>query len=74
MPQEYGHFHIMERINDNAYKMDLLGEYVVSYLFNVSNLSLFYVGDDLRMNLFKQKENDVIQTIPRYLLKVEVGP
>jgi hypothetical protein len=64
----------MERINDNAYKMDLLGEYVVSYLFNVSNLSLFYVGDDLRMNLFKQKENDVIQTIPRYLLKVEVGP
>jgi len=74
MPQEYGHFHIMERINDNAYKMDLLGEYVVSYLFNVSNLSLFYVGDDLRMNPFKQKENDVIQTIPRYLLKVEVGP
>jgi hypothetical protein len=54
--------------------MDLLGEYVVSYLFNVSNLSLFYVGDDLRMNPFKQKENDVIQTTPRYLLKVEVGP
>jgi len=65
--------HIMEMINDNAYKMDLLGEYV-SYLFSVSNLSLFDVGDDLRMNPFKQKENDEIQTTPGYLLKVEVGP
>ena len=57
MPREYGHFHIMERINDNAYKI----EYVVSYIFNVSDLSLFDAGDDLMMNPFKQKENDVIK-------------
>jgi hypothetical protein len=28
--------------------------------FNVSDLSLFDVGDDLRMNPFKERENDVI--------------
>jgi hypothetical protein len=74
MPRKDDPFQIIERINGNAYKVDLPGEYDFSATFNVSNLSLFYVGDDLRMNPFKQKENDVIQTTPRYLLKVEVGP
>jgi hypothetical protein len=41
-------FQILERINDNAYKVDLLGEYGVSAIFNVSDLTLFDVGDDLR--------------------------
>ena len=38
---------MIERINDNAYKIDLLGEYNVSTSFNVSDLSPFdYAGDD----------------------------
>jgi hypothetical protein len=41
-------FQILERINDNAYKVDLLGEYGVSAIFNVSDLTLFDVGDDSR--------------------------
>jgi len=40
MPWEYGHFQIIERIDDNTYIVDLLGEYDVSSTFNVF-LSLF---------------------------------
>ena len=43
---------MLERINENAYKIDLPGEYNVSATFNVSNLSLFDMDADLRRNLF----------------------
>jgi hypothetical protein len=48
----------VERINDNAYKLDLLGEYGVSASFNVVDLSSFDVGDDLRTNPSQGGEND----------------
>jgi hypothetical protein len=47
MLQIDGHFQIIERINDNAYKIDLLGEYDVNVTFNVVD-----VGDDSRSNSF----------------------
>jgi hypothetical protein len=34
-------FQVVERINDNAYKLDLPGEYGVSASFNVADLSPF---------------------------------
>ena len=49
---------MLERINDNAYKIDLPGEYNVSATFNVSDLSLFDVGGDSRSNLFEERGND----------------
>jgi len=51
---------ILERINDNVYKVDLSYEYDVSVTFNVFNLFLFDIGDDLRSNLFKKRENNSI--------------
>jgi phage portal protein BeeE len=36
----------------------LLGEYGVSAIFNVSNLTLFDVGDDSRSNHFEEIEDD----------------
>jgi hypothetical protein len=63
MPREYGSFQITEKINDNAYNVDLLGEYKVSVMFNVSDLFLFDVGLD-----------DIIQLIPKNPLVVLVGP
>ena len=39
-------FQIMEMINDNIYKLDLLGEYYVSVTFNISDIFLFDIGDD----------------------------
>jgi hypothetical protein len=51
-------FHILERINDNTYKVDLLGEYGVSATFNIFNFCLFDVGYNSRLNRFKKREND----------------
>ena len=67
-------FQILERINDNAYKIYLLGEYGISATFNVYSLSLFNVGDNSKSNSFKKRGDDVIQTTPKDLLEVPVGP
>ena len=58
MPQWDGPFQVLVRINENAYKLDLLGEYNVSATFNVSDLSLFDIGSDSRSNLFEERGND----------------
>jgi len=61
MPQADGPFEILERINDNAYKVDLPGDYDVSATFNVADLSS-YLDDnyleDLRANSPSQGENN----------------
>ena len=58
-PRGDGPFQILERINDNAYKVDLPGEYNVSATFNVADLSPFDVGDafDSRTNPFEERGN-----------------
>lgn len=58
-PRGDGPFQVVAKINDNAYKLDLPGEYNVSATFNVSDLSPFDVGPDSRTNLFEEGENDV---------------
>ena len=57
-PRGDGPFQILEKINDNAYKVDLPGEYNVSATFNVADLSLFDVGEDSRSNPFEKRGND----------------
>jgi hypothetical protein len=65
-------FQIIERINDNTYKVDLPGEYGVSATFNIADLSLFDVGEDLRSNPFEERGDDAIQA-PKDLLEVPIG-
>ena len=52
LPRGDGPFQVVERVNNNAYKLDLPGEYGVHATFNIIDLSLFYVDDklDLRTN------------------------
>ena len=57
-PRGDGPFQILEKINDNAYKVDFPGEYNVSATFNVIDLYLFDVGEDLRSNPFEERGND----------------
>ena len=45
-PRRDGPFQVLVRINDNAYKLDLLGEYHISATFKAFDLSLFDVGDN----------------------------
>ena len=54
--------------------MDLLGEDNISATFNVSDLSPFDVGDDLRMNPFEERGNDENQQAFKDSLHVPVGP
>ena len=49
---------ILEKINDNTHKVDLKGEYKVSAIFTVSDLSPFDVGEDSRSNPFEERGND----------------
>jgi len=50
MPRANGPFEVLERINNNAYNINLPWEYGVSTTFNVADLSL-YLEDDTLENL-----------------------
>jgi hypothetical protein len=55
-----GPFQILERINDNIYKIDLPSEYGVIGTFNIYDLSLFNIGNNSRLNHFKKRGDDII--------------
>jgi len=61
MPRAEGPFRIIGQLNDNAYKVDLLGDYGVFATFDVANLSP-YLDDNylenLRANSSSQGVND----------------
>ena len=73
-PRGDGPFQVLERINDNAYKLDLPGEYNISATFNVFDLSPFDIGDDSRMNPFEERGNDENQQAFKDPLHVPVRP
>ena len=53
-------FEVLEKINDNAYKVDLSGEYGVSCTFNVTDLKPYFDDDkleNLRANSLQQGED-----------------
>ena len=58
---------VLERINNNAYKIDLLGDFSVHSTFNVVDLSHFDVSDDFsdsRTNPFEEGEDDKNHDVP----------
>ena len=69
-----GPFQILEIINGNAYKVDLLGKYSVSATFNISEISLFDVGDYSKSTSFWKRGDGAIQSMPNDLLEVPVWP
>jgi hypothetical protein len=75
LPRGDGPFQVLKRINDNAYELDLPGEYNVSATFNVTDWSPFDVGGDLRANPFQEEGNDGDQgTTSKDLVQVPIGP
>ncbi|KAK5843691.1 hypothetical protein PVK06_006149 [Gossypium arboreum] len=56
-PRGDGPFQVLKCINDNAYQIDLPGEYNVSATFNVADISPFDIAD-LRANPFVEEGND----------------
>ncbi|XP_059290738.1 uncharacterized protein LOC132044275 [Lycium ferocissimum] len=69
MPRGDGPFEVLERLNDNAYKIDFPPECQVHNTFNICDLSLFDVDDqdplNLRTNSLQEGENDAIQVASR---------
>ncbi|KAL4291903.1 hypothetical protein GQ457_14G015330 [Hibiscus cannabinus] len=63
LPRGDGPFQIVEKVNDNAYKLDLPGEYTVSATFNISDLTPFYDSADLRSNPFQEGGDDVSTSV-----------
>ena len=57
-PRGDGPFRVLERINDNAYKIELPGEYGVSATFNVADLSPFFGSTESRTTPFQEGEDD----------------
>jgi len=57
LPRGDGLFLMIEKINDNTYKLDILGEYNVRASFNIVDLSPFDVSEDSRTNPFQEKGN-----------------
>ena len=56
-------FHVLERINDNAYKVDLSSQIGVRATFNVADHNLFDTGFDSRSNPFKERGDDMDQSM-----------
>ena len=58
-PRGTGPFRVLEKINDNAYKLELPGEFKISPVFNASDLSPFLADDGvLRPEPFQGGGND----------------
>ncbi|XP_065871915.1 uncharacterized protein [Euphorbia lathyris] len=58
-PRGDGPFRVLERVNDNAYKIDLPGEYNVSATFNVTDLSFYDAESDSRPNPLEEGGSDI---------------
>ena len=71
---------MVECINNNAYKFDLLGEYGIHAIFNVADLSPFYANDefDLGTNHLQEEWRDeglkAVQTSHDQFVLVPNGP
>ncbi|PON38022.1 hypothetical protein TorRG33x02_346050, partial [Trema orientale] len=75
LPRGDGRFQVIERINDNAYKLKFPNEYNVSASFYIFDLSPFDIGDDSRTNPFHGRGNNENKgATPKDLLHVSVGP
>lgn len=53
-PRGDGPFRVLERINDNAYKLELPGAYNINATFNIADLSLYDRGDEEQERLMGQ--------------------
>jgi hypothetical protein len=61
-PHGDGPFHILDRINDKTYKINLPSEYSDNAIFNV-DLTSFDIGFDSRLNPFKESGDGVDKPI-----------
>ena len=78
LPRSDGPFEVAEKINPNAYKIDLPEEYGVSATFNVADLSPYLDADEelpsLTTNSSQAGDDDGDHSHDRSMIKVAQGP
>ncbi|XP_071918755.1 uncharacterized protein [Coffea arabica] len=81
LPRGDGPFQVLERINDNAYKLELPGEYGVHATFNVSDLSPFHADDEFDLGTNRLQEEGTneegltaAQTSSAQVMQIPSGP
>ena len=67
MPRRNGPFKVLEKVNNNAYKLELPADMVVSPIFNIGDFTPYLEdeddGDDLREN-HNQEGDDEVNSMP----------
>ncbi|PKI68234.1 hypothetical protein CRG98_011370 [Punica granatum] len=77
MPRAEGPFRVKEKVNDNAYKIELLDDYNVLATFNVRDLFPYFEDEedlDLRANPSKPGGDDVPKNAVQDEAKSSLGP
>jgi hypothetical protein len=75
MPRADGPFKILEKINDNAYKLDLPPEFGVSPTFNISNSKPYLgEGDELESRMPPNQEGEDDEDINTIYTSTPRGP
>jgi hypothetical protein len=75
MPRADGPFKILEKINDNAYKLDLLPEFGVSPTFNIPDLKPYLgEGDELESRTPPIQEGEDDEDINTIYTSTPRGP
>ena len=59
MPRAEGPFEVIEKVNENAYKLYLGGKHGVASTFNVGDLAPYLEDDELRAIPFQEGEDDL---------------
>ncbi|PKI72282.1 hypothetical protein CRG98_007356 [Punica granatum] len=77
MSRAEGPFRFKEKVNDNAYKIELPDDYSVSATFNVRDLSPYFEDEeylDLRANPFEPGGDDVPENAVQDEVRSSSGP
>jgi hypothetical protein len=56
MPRADGPFKVLEKINENAYKLDLHADFGVSPTFNIADLKPYLGEDELKSRTTQMQE------------------
>ena len=59
MPKSEGLFEVLERINDNGYKIVLGDKRVVSATFNIGNIAPYLEHEEVKITPFEEEEYGV---------------
>lgn len=78
--KKYGPFHVIKKINDNAYVNDFLADYIISITFNVSDIYDYFPldavsirQDNLRSSSYEEEETDGVASLSASISAIKMS-